>query len=782
MTIKFQVEPRRASYWLLSFALLVAAVAAGSLPSETQASRAGSSGGPEFTYAHFTFRFGFPGLAPIDFPDTSERAGGTIAVVADPATEHYVVPDRNGNTANAVVGSLTNQYVVMDKTSTNPAESLALIRDFHVNDVVRSGKVSVAARVQVDNDTTVRELSLYANKTLPIAGVLIGDSNITALDGTILSRHVATGAWLDVEITLDLDTRTYDVAVNGKVAAIHLAWSNDAGAPKSFSRLVFRSRGSETAGKFLIDDVLIKTSAKVNIRTESGATLSAAQQTRTVPAAYQICLPDNYDPNKKYPIILHNVRVSINFAADLCRQRQAPGMPEFVVVAVHPVSGGIITPESMDVYTGTGYPYNVRGWYGNEISTYIKKSIRPGDTIPWSGAAVRAGSAFDEQSVIETFLQIKEDYNVEDKFYWDGHSAAGIALYNVLMYQPEYMKAVFANDANWQGPGSPPWTGTGMDAWNLGNGQTKPVSTHPDRVALPIRLAIGGGYGSGRLDPDDNDMNHTDRIYNLFADVKEGVLLPPAERMMYARTFGRQAMRAMLAMEANGFRNIELYWMVRYGHAAWSAESMQFFKEVYFSDKNGVPFHDVRKEYNGPAIPAPVIERQGSKYLITNFATDYKANTYKYGQLQYSFDGERYYLYLKDGITNMRAGNLTMTVRYGGLGGVVNPADIAVAYKPSPASAPTALTVKTVTTTPEDFIGMIETAKNSGDWRLSFWGTVDHHDGSTERVRYEIKLAGNNPNLAGEYRFGDDVDLAGSVLVYDIKGNGSNIKELKLVR
>ncbi|HKU17049.1 MAG TPA: hypothetical protein VJQ52_21820, partial [Steroidobacteraceae bacterium] len=108
MTKKFQVDLRRAAYSLLSFVALCGAAAAINLPIAAQAAR--SSAGPQFTYAHFTFRFGFPGLAPIDFPDTSERAGGTIAVVADPATEHYVVPDRHGNTANAVVGSVENQY------------------------------------------------------------------------------------------------------------------------------------------------------------------------------------------------------------------------------------------------------------------------------------------------------------------------------------------------------------------------------------------------------------------------------------------------------------------------------------------------------------------------------------------------------------------------------------------------------------------------------------------------------------------------------------------------
>ena len=86
------------------------------------------------------------------------------------------------------------------------------------------------------------------------------------------------------------------------------------------------------------------------------------------------------------------------------------------------------------------------------------------------------------------------------------------------------------------------------------------------------------------------------------------------------------------------------------------------------------------------------------------------------------------------------------------------------------------------TTTPKDFVSMVETAKNSRIWVLTFKATLTYPDGKKEVVTYSIRLNGNNANLDGKYKFPDDHDLAGFTLVYDVKGNGSNIKELKLMR
>ena len=93
--------------------------------------------------------------------------------------------------------------------------------------------------------------------------------------------------------------------------------------------------------------------------------------------------------------------------------------------------------------------------------------------------------------------------------------------------------------------------------------------------------------------------------------------------------------------------------------------------------------------------------------------------------------------------------------------------------------------VKKVVTKPGDFISMIETAKGSRVWALTFNATVSYTDKNgkivgSEVVKYTILLNGNNANLDGKYTFGPDHDLAGFTLIYDIKGNGSNIKDFRI--
>jgi len=49
-------------------------------------------------------------------------------------------------------------------------------------------------------------------------------------------------------------------------------------------------------------------------------------------------------------------------------------------------------------------------------------------------------------------------------------------------------------------------------------------------------------------------------------------------------------------------------------------------------------------------------------------------------------------------------------------------------------------------------------------------------------LRCAVNLSGNNANLDGKYKFAGDHVLAGYTLVYDIKGNGSNIKDFRLIK
>jgi len=80
------------------------------------------------------------------------------------------------------------------------------------------------------------------------------------------------------------------------------------------------------------------------------------------------------------------------------------------------------------------------------------------------------------------------------------------------------------------------------------------------------------------------------------------------------------------------------------------------------------------------------------------------------------------------------------------------------------------------------YVSIIETSKNSRVWELTFTVTLSYSDGSSKQAKYTISLNGNNANLDGKYVFGAGHDLGGYTLVYDIKGNGSNIKDFRIIR
>ena len=79
------------------------------------------------------------------------------------------------------------------------------------------------------------------------------------------------------------------------------------------------------------------------------------------------------------------------------------------------------------------------------------------------------------------------------------------------------------------------------------------------------------------------------------------------------------------------------------------------------------------------------------------------------------------------------------------------------------------------------FISIVETSKNSRVWVLTFIYLITYSDDETDIATETIYLEGNNANLDGEYAFSEG-DLAGYTLIYDIKGNGSNIKSFEIVK
>ena len=80
------------------------------------------------------------------------------------------------------------------------------------------------------------------------------------------------------------------------------------------------------------------------------------------------------------------------------------------------------------------------------------------------------------------------------------------------------------------------------------------------------------------------------------------------------------------------------------------------------------------------------------------------------------------------------------------------------------------------------YVSIAETSKNSRIWALTFTVDLTLSNGDIIKGKsYTINLNGNNANQDGSYRFEEEHDLAGYTLQYDIKGNGSNIKEFRIV-
>jgi len=80
-----------------------------------------------------------------------------------------------------------------------------------------------------------------------------------------------------------------------------------------------------------------------------------------------------------------------------------------------------------------------------------------------------------------------------------------------------------------------------------------------------------------------------------------------------------------------------------------------------------------------------------------------------------------------------------------------------------------------LSTTPDDFIRIGETARNSRQWQISFWVEETHGNGYVNRFMADFTIPGANANLRGSYVFGEGHILEGHTIVYDIRNNGSNI-------
>ncbi|MCL2164348.1 MAG: hypothetical protein FWH55_08160, partial [Oscillospiraceae bacterium] len=92
---------------------------------------------------------------------------------------------------------------------------------------------------------------------------------------------------------------------------------------------------------------------------------------------------------------------------------------------------------------------------------------------------------------------------------------------------------------------------------------------------------------------------------------------------------------------------------------------------------------------------------------------------------------------------------------------------------------PTGWRIVNATTSAKNIISI--TQKSNNVVVLKFQVIETYFDGSTELFIYSINLNGNNVNIDGRYTFTEG-HLKGYTLVYDIKGNGNNIKEFRLIK
>ncbi|MCX6320499.1 MAG: hypothetical protein NTX93_01675 [Bacteroidia bacterium] len=456
-------------------------------------------------YAQFTFDYGVKGIAPVDMTN-SELTGGTLTEESDPA-------DAN------------NQCIMLNKTSTVATNQLTMYKDFTA---VTQGTVSVEAKVRVTDASNWKQFTLFANTSTDIAGVIIGDGgNMTAINNTgtnyTLISNVLVNQWYTVKLALNLSAKTYDVYVDGKkMTTKPLAWKNQGIAPGQFVRMLFRNCGSTTADIYYVDSIIVTASnipgLVYNSGTDKSNNTSGMLMGRTCPTLYHISLPIGWTPTKKWPIFMYNMHdgwdgVAPNDGPEIFAQKRG-NMP-FIIVSVKTKS---------IVGNTNGYPQDVLNY-----------------------CSATSDQLFDEIAVIELFQQIKEDYNGEDKFYWDGFSASGHAFWPLVMWRSEFIAAACVSAGNYLGIGGP-------DPSDLGRGMTsKGVSDAPERINLPVKQYTGAN----------------DAVAEIGVTTGKGMW--------------QQFMNAKATCEAHGYTNVSIDILPGVGHTVHFDAELAYFYAHYMS-------------------------------------------------------------------------------------------------------------------------------------------------------------------------------------------------------
>jgi hypothetical protein len=455
-------------------------------------------------YAQFTFDYGVKGVAPVDMT-SSELTGGTLTEESDP---------ENAN----------NQCIKLNKTSTIPSDQVSMYKDFTA---VTQGTVSVEAKVRVTDASNPKQFTLFANGATDIAGAIIEDGDMTAINNTgtnyTLISGVEVNKWYTVKLALNLSAKTYDVYVDGtKMTAEPLAWKNKGTAPGQFVRMLFRNCGSNIADTYYVDSIIITASnipgLVYNSGTDKSNSTSGMLTGRTCPTLYYISLPIGWTPDKKWPVFMYNIRDGWDGAAPNDGPQifaQKRGNMPFIIVSVKTKS---------IVGNTNGYPPDVLNY-----------------------CSATSDQLFDEIAVIELFRQIKADYNGEDKFYWDGFSASGHAFWPLVMWRPEFIAAACASACNYLGNGGP-------NPSDLGRGMTsKGVSDAPERINLPVKQYTGAN----------------DAIAEIGVTTGKGMW--------------QQFMNAKATCEAHGYTNVSIDILPGVGHQIHFDAELAYFYAHYLS-------------------------------------------------------------------------------------------------------------------------------------------------------------------------------------------------------
>ena len=87
-----------------------------------------------------------------------------------------------------------------------------------------------------------------------------------------------------------------------------------------------------------------------------------------------------------------------------------------------------------------------------------------------------------------------------------------------------------------------------------------------------------------------------------------------------------------------------------------------------------------------------------------------------------------------------------------------------------------------LSTAPQDFISIRETARASRLWAIRFYVTETFADGRSERFASEVQIQAPNANVSGVYVFQAGHRFHGHVLRFDIRNNGANIVTFELLQ